>query len=219
MDPNSNKPLTSSLSANATAPQAVGAAREPGERDENLAAQMVTEISPEGVKIGQSSSAQFNPNPEISPGGVKVAQSSSTEPSADSQTGGAGSAEFFRRADDLLVLAIATGATQREAAQRAGVSESTVKRRCQDANFRNRILDTRAEIRCEAVGQLTANSKKAIDTLFKALEASSESVRVAAARAVLRIQLDMGGRGEENARIAEQIAALQAALNAIMSGR
>ncbi len=219
MDPNPNKPLASFLPANAPAPQAVGAARKPGEWEENLAAQTVTETSPEGVKTGQNSSAQSNPNPEFSPGGVKVGQSSSTEPSADSQTGGTGSAEFFRRADDLVVVAIANGATQREAAQQAGVSESTVKRRCQDANFRNRVLDTRAEIRCETVGQLTANSKKAINTLFKALDAKSESVRVAAARAVLRIQLDMGGRGEENARIAEQLAALQAALNAIMSGK
>jgi len=188
----------------------------------------VADITPEQLKVGQSSSSLPGHEPEISSEQLKVGQSSSDHPSAApagatdvpaDSTGSGESSAIFRRADDLLVAAIAGGATQREAARHAGVSESTVKRRLQDQDFFRRVLEARAEIRCESVGQLTANSKKAIDTLVKAMEAKSESVRIVAAKAILRFQLDMGARAEENAQLAEQLANLKAAMDAAVSGQ
>jgi hypothetical protein len=132
--------------------------------------------------------------------------------------GGANSA-IFRRADDLLVAAIAAGASQREAARQAGVSERTAHRRWADPNFRRRVLEARSEIRCQAVGRLTSQSNKATETLAKGMDAKSESVRVSAARAVLKIGQELGGRQEENALLIEQLAEFKAALDAARSGQ
>ncbi len=49
-------------------------------------------------------------------------------------------------ADALLVLAIASGNTYREAADRAGVGLSTVARRMREYAFRQRVSQQRAEL-------------------------------------------------------------------------
>src|SRR5438128_2273858 len=97
-----------------------------------------------------------------------------------------------RNVDDMLLMALACGATLEAAAQRAGVSKTTVKRRLQDPKFCARLQEVRSEMVQRAAGTLTAASTEAIRTLLALQQpATPHSTRLGAARSILEIGIKM----------------------------
>lgn len=107
-----------------------------------------------------------------------------------------------RNADGVLLIALASGKTYAEAAQAAGVSVATVKRRLQEPEFRQQIADIRAEMLERTMAALTANGVAAVSTLVQLLEADSEGARLAAAKHLLEIGTKLRDHYNHEARIA-----------------
>ena len=111
-----------------------------------------------------------------------------------------------KNADSALILAIAAGATIRDAAVSAGVSESTAHRRLDDPAFTRQVDDARAEMIARAAGQLADASTEAVATLRALLDAEAETVRLGSARAIL----ELGTKLRESEELGRRIAALEA---------
>jgi hypothetical protein len=107
--------------------------------------------------------------------------------------------------DDALAAAVAAGTSIKEAARAAGVSERTAYRRQQDPEFRRRVAEIRSSFLSDAVGRLAEASTEAVSTLKALLNASSDSVRLSAARAIL----EFGPKLREHTELAERISALE----------
>jgi hypothetical protein len=75
-----------------------------------------------------------------------------------------------RKNVDLLVSAIASGATNRDAAVIAGLSESTVQRRLAEPEVRAMIADARQEFRRRTMDRLVSLNTKAVDRLERLLD-------------------------------------------------
>ena len=90
-----------------------------------------------------------------------------------------------RNADDVLISALVGGVTYAEASATAGVSERTVRRRLDDADFRQRLDRERSKVREQAIGRLVTLVGHATVTLADLLENESSTIRLQAARAVL----------------------------------
>jgi hypothetical protein len=84
-----------------------------------------------------------------------------------------------------LILALAAGAGASQAAQQAGVSDRTVRRRLEDDAFRQRIAAMRSELVSRAVGRLSVIGTLAVDTLHGLLSSKNENIRLGASRAAL----------------------------------
>jgi hypothetical protein len=108
-------------------------------------------------------------------------------------------------ADELLIAALAGGATISAAARLARVGESTVKRRLKDADFRIQVNEVRGEILARTVGSLAGATTRAVDTLCALLDAEAEPVRLGAARAILSEVV----RLREHVDLAEQMRRLE----------
>ena len=108
--------------------------------------------------------------------------------------------------DVTLVVALASGLSRKQAAQQAKVSERTVTRRLADPAFRERVAAAQAETITQTSAQLTAAGLEAVHTLVQLLSAQAESVRLAAARAVLELAVSY----REGAQLEVRIAALEA---------
>ncbi len=108
-----------------------------------------------------------------------------------------------KNADDALLLALACGATQDQAAAKAGVSRSTVARRLEDPAFRKRLAETKADMVCRTGSHLSAGGTQAVKTLLELMERSvAPSVRLGAARAVLELGLKVREAAEFEVRLA-----------------
>jgi HEAT repeat protein len=92
-------------------------------------------------------------------------------------------------ADELIIAALAAGKTLQEAAKIAGVSAKTVSRRLLDLEFQNRVRKRRGEMIEQVSGRLNESMSIAVDALRKLLDAKSESVRLAACRAMIGLGL------------------------------
>jgi hypothetical protein len=92
-----------------------------------------------------------------------------------------------KSADEALALALASGLTVEGAAEQAGVSPRTAYRRRADPDFRQRVIEFRAEMVQRALGKLADGAAAAVDTLRKLLKAKSEHVKLGAARAMLEL--------------------------------
>jgi thioredoxin-like negative regulator of GroEL len=90
-----------------------------------------------------------------------------------------------RNRDDVLLLALAAGRSAVEAAQVAGVSESTVARRLQDPAFRQKLRDLRARVIDEAAGLLAAGAARAAQVLIDLLADPDARIRLGTATALL----------------------------------
>jgi hypothetical protein len=90
-----------------------------------------------------------------------------------------------KKGDDTLILALASGATAAGAAEVAKLSVRTVYRRLQDPEFRRRVDAEREALITRTVGRLSALGVLASETLERLLGATSDNVRLGAARAVL----------------------------------
>jgi hypothetical protein len=120
-----------------------------------------------------------------------------------------------KKADEGLVLALACGATPEGAAQKSGLSLRTVYRRLAQPAFRQRVDQARAEMVRRASGLFTAAGMAAIKTLTTLQEsASSEAVRLGAARAII----ELGCKLRQTAEVNERMSAVEARLEALWSG-
>lgn len=123
-------------------------------------------------------------------------------------------ADNGRRCDDALALELAAGATVRDAAKSAGVSERTAHRRWADPAFRRRVTSVRAEAVSRAVGRLAAGMGEAADALRGLVTSESEAVRLSACKAILQLGVELRASVEFD----ERIAALEAAAPATEGG-
>jgi hypothetical protein len=89
--------------------------------------------------------------------------------------------------EEELVLALAAGATVREAAERAGIEERTVYRRLADAEFRRAVGEVRDRMFDSARGRLAGLTGKATETLARLLESDQPSEALGAAKAILEL--------------------------------
>jgi hypothetical protein len=110
-----------------------------------------------------------------------------------------------KNADDGLVAALAAGASAAAAAEKAGVSERTVRRRLEDPAFRARVDEARADLVRLAVGRLADVGALAGDTLAELVKAGPPAVRLGAARSILEFML----RGAEVDTLARQVSDLK----------
>ena len=120
-----------------------------------------------------------------------------------------------KKADVELALALACGATPESAAQKAGLSRRTVYRRLEDPAFRAQVSAMRAEIVRREAGMCTAAGMGAIKTLTTLQEsATSESVRLGAARATL----ELGCKLRANVEWDERLTAIEGQLATLLGG-
>jgi hypothetical protein len=111
-----------------------------------------------------------------------------------------------RNVDQLLLMALACGATYEAAAAKAGVSKTTVYRRLQAPEFQRQLQETQAEMVRRTSGTLTAAGTEAIKTLLSLLQPSAPAaVRLGAARSVL----ELGIKIRELAELEKRVAALE----------
>jgi hypothetical protein len=113
-----------------------------------------------------------------------------------------------RNTDEMLLMALACGATVEAAAQKAGLGRTTVFRRLQDPEFQTRLQQIRSDMLKRATATLTAASTEAIKTLLALQQATiPHAVRLGAARSILEIGIKM----REVADMEERIVALESA--------
>lgn len=111
-----------------------------------------------------------------------------------------------RRANELLVAALACGATKESAAHQAGVSLSTVHRRLADPEFCRQLQAFRADIVQRMAGALTAAGLEFVKTLIALQSAATPpATRLGAARA----GLELGMKVREMTDLEERLAALE----------
>src|SRR5262249_23113453 len=97
-----------------------------------------------------------------------------------------------RNADEVLLMALACGATLDAAAQKAGVSKPTVPRRLQEPEFRQRLQEVRSDMVQRAARTLTAASTEAIRTLLALQQPLTPyATRLGAARTILEVGIKM----------------------------
>jgi hypothetical protein len=172
---------------------------------------------PDKPQAPEPNPPMISPEPDNS-GQIRTASPSPTAVVAESSAGTQLAPERYRQSDETLLIEIAKGAPLCRAAERAGVCERTARRRWADPAFRQKILDLRCEMRWQAAGQLSAEMGRASNALSQALDAESASVRVSAARAILRIGDELGSRAEENALLVATLEKLKQEM-ALASGR
>jgi hypothetical protein len=117
----------------------------------------------------------------------------------------------LKKADDVLLQALACGSTVDNAATRAGVTARTVYRRLKDADFQQRLRALRADMVQRTAGMLTAAGGESVKTLLALHDAATPAaVRLGAARTTI----ELGIKLRENTDLAERIAAIEAQLAA-----
>ena len=90
-------------------------------------------------------------------------------------------------ADEIIISAIAAGASYSEAADLASVSERTVRRRMSEVAFGAEVARHRSERVNVITGRLAQLSEVALDVLEGALDTESVSLRLKAAEMVLSL--------------------------------
>jgi len=120
-----------------------------------------------------------------------------------------------RKYDELLIIALAQGATSAQAAEAAGVSERTVFRRRDDPEFKNKWREANKEIRDQARSNIANLAWKAASTIGSLLESQSEQVRLRAARTVL----EFGSRIRSEEEVEVRLEALEKGLQYFVQER
>jgi hypothetical protein len=112
-----------------------------------------------------------------------------------------------RNVDDMLIVALACGATVENAAQSAQVSARTAHRRLEDPAFKERVRIYKAEMVQRIAGMLTAGSLEAIKKLLGLLQdpKTPASVLVGAVRTLL----EFGIRVRESAELEQRLVAVE----------
>ena len=110
-----------------------------------------------------------------------------------------------KRADSLILAALAAGKTAEAAAVQAGVSVITVKRRLADPRFKARLEQVGRDMVERSAAALTAASEKAIATLQELAATAAGPVRLGASRSIL----EMAFRARTGAEFEARLAALE----------
>ena len=113
--------------------------------------------------------------------------------------------------DEKILAALLTAGSVRKAAQIADISESTVRNRMADPEFRGKYDKLRGDLLQEATAGLTAKLESATATMAEIMEdtENAASVRLAACDALLRNCLKYFSVAEIERRIAALEAAAQ----------
>jgi hypothetical protein len=107
--------------------------------------------------------------------------------------------------DEGIVAALAGGATYADAASAAGVSARTVRRRMEDPEFRGEVTAARRQAVEQIRARLTANAQIGVSVLVELADsASSETVKLGAARALVQMALESRRGQLEPAGISER---------------
>ncbi len=115
-----------------------------------------------------------------------------------------------RQVDDMLLMALACGATLEAAGQKAGISKATVQRRLKDPGFQGRLQEFQAEMVKRLSRTLIAAGTEAMKTLLMLLQPTvPPAVRLGASRTVLEIGIKM----REVADLEERMQALEAQMS------
>lgn len=114
-----------------------------------------------------------------------------------------------QNADSALIAALTTGATIKEAAKDAKVSERTAYRRLEDPGFKAQLSAARDLLIGETVGRLVAATSSAVDTLQELLADERSTVRLGAARSIIEQAL----RIREASELAERVTRLEQELH------
>ena len=89
-------------------------------------------------------------------------------------------------ADAVLISQLAVGHTYADAADTAGVSERTARRRMNEPTFRSHVEAAQADMLSCALGRAAVAASEAVETLLRLMQsAESESVQVRAASTLL----------------------------------
>ncbi len=111
-----------------------------------------------------------------------------------------------RSADELLMMALACGATLENAARQAGVSESTVRRRAKEPEFQRKLQAVRTDMVQRTAGALTAAGLEFVKTLIGLVGTGiPPATRLGAARA----GLELGMKVREVADLEQRLASLE----------
>jgi transposase len=96
-----------------------------------------------------------------------------------------------RKNDEIVLSALIAAGSIRTAAKIANVSESTIRTRLNDPDFRERYEQAKKAILTEACDALSSCLTRAIDTLREVIEdtKNAPTVRVSAASEILRYGL------------------------------
>src|ERR1700687_6204318 len=107
-----------------------------------------------------------------------------------------------RHGDQLLLMALACGATVETDAISAGISQATVYRRLKDDAFVRELRKTNTDMVVRSGDMLTAPSGEAVKTRVALLKDSVPfSTRLGASRAII----ELGVRVRESAELEERI--------------
>ena len=108
-----------------------------------------------------------------------------------------------KKNEDVLLLALACGATVEAAARQCDLTERTIYRRLKEIAFCERLRALRADMVQRAAGMLTAAAAEAVRTLLSLQKQSvPATVRLGAARAILELGLKLREVVDLEARIA-----------------
>jgi len=108
-----------------------------------------------------------------------------------------------KKDDGLLVAELASGATVRDAAQKAGLSERTAGRRLSDPAFCKLVEDAKREIIARATARLGAFAVHSANALGTLLASEDERVKLSAARWILRLMMMARNHEELERRVVE----------------
>jgi hypothetical protein len=101
----------------------------------------------------------------------------------------------------LAAVALAGGATVRDAATAAGLSESTVYRLLRRPAFVARVNELRDAVLAAAMSRLVQNATLAADVLVGLLNHADARTRLAAARSILMIGPHIRSQVDDEARV------------------
>jgi hypothetical protein len=119
-----------------------------------------------------------------------------------------------KKADLELLLALACGATPESAAQKTGFGLRTVYRRLAQPVFREQVQHMRADMVRRMTGMFTAAGMAAIKTFTTLQEsATSESVKLGAARAII----ELGCKLRETVEVTERLTALEEQVESVLN--
>ncbi len=120
-----------------------------------------------------------------------------------------GDFERRRAGDEALLVGLLSGLTIKEAAGRAGVGESTARRRLRDAAFRAELDRQRRELLALVAAQVAALAEEALATLRELLgKGTPAPQRLGAAREALRFAAELSGSRD----VVERLEALELSL-------
>jgi hypothetical protein len=112
-----------------------------------------------------------------------------------------------KAAEQVLVTALAFGATVENAARKAGIGERTAYRRLADPDFRARLSQARQEAVVRTAGMLTGAAVGSVKTLVDLQQ--DASVPAAVRRGAARDVLEMNVKYREFAEMEQRVAAIE----------